>query len=219
MLLAASSKGARTHDLQARLSPSSDLPPAREVARRRAPAGRLGWPRPGTDPGTRVHQSARCRRFGWRKKDPFVRTAGAVASAAGPCTGRVMPSTLHRRGARSEPRCALRMRQIELGRFLLTEAWYKAFEVAERYDVHEQTLYKGAPVGHPLYPVATAEGTGERPRIMFSREAIEAADRARLLFYKTTPSWHQMMRSDAPAPPRRSAAAVIAEAERGNDPA
>ena len=130
-----------------------------------------------------------------------------------------MPSTLHRRGARSEPRCALRTRQIELGRFLLTEAWYKAFEVAERYDVYEQTLYKGAQVGHPLYPVATAEGTGERPRIKFSREAIEACDRARLLFYKTTPSWHEMMRINEPAPPRRSAAAVIAAGEPRKSPA
>ena len=115
------------------------------------------------------------------------------------------------------------MRQIELGRFLLKKAWYTAIEVAERYDVHDQTVYKGARLGEALYPVSTAvvtaEGTGERPRILFSREAIEAADRARLLFYKTTPSWHQMMRSDAPAPPRRSAAAVIAETERGNDPA
>jgi hypothetical protein len=111
------------------------------------------------------------------------------------------------------------MREIELGRFLLSEAWYKAFEVAERYAVHEQVFFKGVRVGHALYPVATAEGTGERPRIKFSREAIEACDRARLLFYKTTPSWHEMMRSDAPAPHRRSAAAVIAEAERGKGPA
>ena len=111
------------------------------------------------------------------------------------------------------------MRHIELGRFLLTEAWYKAFEVAERYDVHEQTLYKGAPVGHPLYPVATAEGTGERPRIKFSREAIEACDWARLLSYKTTPSWHEMMRINEPAPPRGSAAAVIAAGEPSKSPA
>ena len=142
-----------------------------------------------------------------------------------------MATAIYHRDAKSEPRCARRMRAIELGRFLLTKAWYTAIEVAERYDVHDQTVYKGARLGQALYPVATAvvtadttavvtaEGTGERPRIKFSREAIEACDRARLLFYKTTPSWHQMMRSDAPAPRRRSAAAVIAEAERGNGPA
>ena len=126
-----------------------------------------------------------------------------------------MVITVYHRGAKSEPRCALRMRQIELGRFPLTQAWYKAVEVAVRYDVHEQTFFKGARVGHALYPVATAEGTGDKPRIKFSREAIEACDRARLLFYKTTPSWHEMMRSDVPAPPRRSAAAVVAEGEVG----
>ena len=112
------------------------------------------------------------------------------------------------------------MRQIELGQFRLTEAWYRAFEVAERYDVHEQTLYKGARIGHPLYPVATAVGTGKRPRIQFSREAIEACDRDRLLFYKKTPSWYEMMGLDASlAPRRRSAAAVIAEGEVGKGPA
>ena len=130
-----------------------------------------------------------------------------------------MAITMYHRGAKSEPRCALRMRQIELRRFPLTQAWYTAFEVAERYEVHFQTLYKGARVGHALYPVATAEGTGDKPRIKFSREAIEACDRARLLFYKTTPSWHEMMRSDVPAPPRRSAAAVVAEGQRGKGPA
>ena len=130
-----------------------------------------------------------------------------------------MPSTLHRRGARSEPRCALRMRQIELGRFPLKEAWYSAIEVAERYDVHDQTLFKGARVGHALYPVATAVGTGRRPRIQFSREAIEACDRARLLFYKTTPSWHDLLKINEPAPRRRSAAAVMAAGKPRKDPA
>lgn len=112
------------------------------------------------------------------------------------------------------------MREIELGRFLLTEAWYKALDVAERYDVHEQTFFKDVLVGHALYPVATAEGTGERPRIKFSREAIEACDRARLLFYKTTPSWQQMTGSDpSSVPRRRSAAAVIAAGEPPKGPA
>ena len=115
------------------------------------------------------------------------------------------------------------MRMIELGRQTLVKEWYTAFEVADRYEVHFQTVYKGARPGQALYPVATAvvtaKGTGKKPRIMFSREAIEACDRARLLFYKTTPSWHEMMRSNVPAAPRRSAAAVIAEAERGNGPA
>lgn len=112
------------------------------------------------------------------------------------------------------------MRQIELRRFPLTQAWYTALEVAERYEVHFQTLYKGARDGHALYPVATAEGTGVRSRIKFSREAIEACDRARLLFYKKTPSWYEMMGLDASlAPRRRSAAAVIAEGEVGKGPA
>lgn len=132
--------------------------------------------------------------------------------------GRVMSITTHYRDAKSERRCARRMRVIELGQFRLQRPWYSVFEVAERYEVHFQTLYKGARVGHALYPVTTAEGKGPRSRIKFSREAIEACDRARLLFYKTTPSWHEMMGFDASlAPPRRSAAAVIAESERRND--
>lgn len=109
---------------------------------------------------------------------------------------------------------------IELGRQPLVKEWYTAFEVAERYEVHFQVVYRGARLGNPLYPVATAKGTGKRPPIEFSREAIEASDRARLLFYKTTPSWQQMTGSDpSSVPPRRSAAAVIAEAERGKGPA
>lgn len=111
------------------------------------------------------------------------------------------------------------MREVELRRIPLTQAWYTAFEVAERYEVHFQSVYKGARVGHALYPVATAAGKGPRSRIKFSREAIEVCDRARLLFYKTTPSWHEMIESDASlAPPRRSAAAVIAEDERRKGP-
>lgn len=130
-----------------------------------------------------------------------------------------MSITTHYRGAKSGRRCAGRMRAIELGQFRLKLAWYTAFEVAERYEVHFQTVYKGARLGDELYPVATAEGTGKRPRIKFSREAIEACDRARLLFYKTTPSWHEMMRINDPAPPRRSAAAVIAAGEPRKGPA
>jgi len=131
-----------------------------------------------------------------------------------------MSITTYHRGAKSEPRCACRMRRIELGKFPLEPRLYTAFEVAERYEVHFQTLYKGARVGHALYPVPTAEGKGPRSRIKFSRAAIEACDQARLLFYKTTPSWHQMMGSDSSlAPPRRSAAAVIAEREHREGPA
>lgn len=125
-----------------------------------------------------------------------------------------MAITTHYRGRKSEPRCALRMRLIELGRFPLDKAWYTPLEVADRYEVHVQSVYDGIRIGHALYPVAHAVGDGPRPRRQFSREAVEACDRARLLFYRTTPSWFELTGSDSSsAPPRRSAAEVITAAE------
>ena len=122
---------------------------------------------------------------------------------------------MHYRGCKSELRCARRMRLIAQGRFPLEEAWYTALEAANRYEVHVQSVYDGIRFGHALYPVAVASGDGPRPRRQFSREAIKACDRTRLLLYKTTPSWHEEAGFDASrAPPRRSAATVIAEHEQ-----
>jgi len=190
-----------TDDPLPRHASSSDPLAAVEITRRRAPIG-FGWPWPRA--AERVQKVATTR--------SVVRGPGAIAI---PCQGGLMAITMHHRGCKSELRCARRMRLIEQGRFPLNDAWYTALEVADRYEVHVQSVYDGIRFGHALYPVADAKGDGPRPRRQFSLEAIEACDRARLLFYKTTPSWHEMTGSDASrAPPRRSAAAVIAEDER-----
>lgn len=112
----------------------------------------------------------------------------------------------------SEFRCAQRMKFIRNGGHPLTEANYTVLDVAERYDVHRDTAYKGIRSGDPMFPEARPTGYGRRPRLVISREAIEICDRNRLAFYRTTPSWHDNFVPGSPAaPPRRSARAVIAE--------
>jgi hypothetical protein len=120
----------------------------------------------------------------------------------------------HPRGP-SELVCSFRMREIELGRHPLSQDWYSAWDVAERYGVNVQSVYDGIREAHVLFPQSEVTGNGSRPRRRFSREAIEACDQRRLWFYKTTPSWHAKFVPGAPAaPPRRSAEVVIAEAKR-----
>ena len=189
------------NDPISRLASSHDPLAAVQITRSRAAIG-FGWPCPRA--AERVQKAAIAR--------SVVRGPGAFAI---PCQGGLMAITTHYRGARSEPRCARKMRLIEQGKFPLEKSWFKAREVSERYEVNLQSVYDGGRVGHVLYPECVADGVGKRPRIKFSREAIEACDRRRLVFYKTTPSWYQMRKNDASlAPPRRSAAAVIAEDER-----
>ena len=69
-----------------------------------------------------------------------------------------MAITMYYRGAKSERRCALRMRQIELGSYRLDKPWCTPLEVADRYEVHVQSVYDGIRFGHALYPMAHAVG-------------------------------------------------------------
>lgn len=112
----------------------------------------------------------------------------------------------------SERWCAAAMRSILAGRYPLGGDDLTAEQVAERYRVHRDTVYKGVRSGSPLFPVASRKGRGPKAPLRFSPAAVAEADRNRIAFYKTTPSWHDLFGDGATAaPPRRSAKAVIAE--------
>ena len=48
---------------------------------------------------------------------------------------------------------------------------YEPVDVAERYDVHRDTVNRGVRRGDPLYPDAVLLGNGCKPRLMVTREA------------------------------------------------
>lgn len=95
------------------------------------------------------------------------------------------------RNPNSEVACALRMREIEIKAkwMTLSKPFYDVHEVAERYYVHVQTVYRGMKAKDPMYPFPETIGNGPRPRLRVSREALEACDQRRIQFYRTTPSW------------------------------
>lgn len=95
--------------------------------------------------------------------------------------------------------CAQRMREIEAGVRPLDQASYDAHEVAERYGVHVNTVYRCMKGNDPLYPYPQPLGIGPRPRLSASKEQVEACDQRRLVFYKTTPSWLPPLSPQRPA--------------------
>ena len=114
------------------------------------------------------------------------------------------------RNAASERRCAARMYLIMRGGRPLQDEQYNVDELAERYLVHVGTVYRGVRLESPLFPRATRIGTGPRAWLYFTATAIEACDRNRIRFYRTTPSWHDLYGEGASAAPaRRSAKALI----------
>lgn len=112
----------------------------------------------------------------------------------------------------SERKCAQRMHSIDAGCNFLHYDEYEVAEVAERYGVHRDTAYRGIRRHDPMYPDAVPQGNGSKPRLVVSREAIEACDARRIAFYKTTPSWLYLEGLDFMSPPpRRSARALMAD--------
>lgn len=116
----------------------------------------------------------------------------------------------------SEMRCARHMFLILRGHYPLDQDVYNPDDIAARYGVRPDTVYRAVRAGDPLYPVAYRKGVGPKAWLFFSREAVEKCDRDRLAFYRTTPSWHaKYMANPTPAPPRRAAKVVIAEVGKG----
>jgi hypothetical protein len=111
----------------------------------------------------------------------------------------------------SEQRCARRMRLIEQGHLPVDTNEYGVGDIAERYEVHRDTVYKGVRAQSPLFPQGSRKGSGPKAWLYFSPEAILACDLRRIAFYRTTPSWHEYFGKGASAAPaRRSAKALIA---------
>ena len=111
----------------------------------------------------------------------------------------------------SECTCAQRMYEILAGYHQLTYDEYDVSEVAERYGVHRDTVYRGVRRGDPMYPDAVGIGNGVKPRLVVSVEALRASDFRRLAFYKTTPSWQKLIGLEfTKPPPRQSARSVLA---------
>lgn len=102
------------------------------------------------------------------------------------------------------------MHGIMRGRFPLDFDVFTVNDIAERYDVHRDSVYKGIRAGSPLFPRAGRKGAGPKAWLHFTLESIRTCDQNRLTFYKTTPSWHELFGAGASAAPvRRSATKVI----------
>jgi hypothetical protein len=112
----------------------------------------------------------------------------------------------------SERRCAHRMHLIMQGRRELDGGIYTVGEIAERYDVHRDTVYKGIRAGSPLFPQAGRKGAGPKAWLHFTTESIETSDRNRIAFYKRTPSWHDLFGAGASGAPARRAAKQVIQA-------
>lgn len=84
--------------------------------------------------------------------------------------------------------------------------------MAERYDVHRDTVYKSIRAGSPLFPQANRTGAGPKAWLRFNAEAIRKSDWNRVAFYKTTPSWHELFGKGAAAAPVRLAATKVIQA-------
>ena len=113
----------------------------------------------------------------------------------------------------SERRCAQRMYAIKLGRIPVEGGDYTVDEVAERYDVHRDTVYKGVRACSLLFPQADRKGAGPKAWLHFTSKSVETSDQFRIAFYETTPSWHEFFGDGASAAPARRAAAKLFKTE------
>ncbi len=114
------------------------------------------------------------------------------------------------RNTESERRCAERMLAIQRGWYPIDSDEFSVDEIADRYQVHRDTVYKGVRSGSPLFPKATRKRTGPKAWLYFSSEDVRDCDQNRIAFYQTTPSWKVLTGQEAKAaPPRRSAKEVL----------
>lgn len=111
------------------------------------------------------------------------------------------------------------MYSILQGNHAIQDAEYDVTDIAERYCLHRDTVYKGVRAGSPLLPKPHRKGVGPRAWLYFSADAVQTCDRNRIYFYMTTPSWHELFGDGASAaPPRRSAIEVVS-AQQSKRPA
>lgn len=109
----------------------------------------------------------------------------------------------------SEVICAQHMLSIAEGRHPLLEDEYLIEDVAHRYGVTRDAVYRGIRKGSPLYPRAVKEGKGPKGWLLITRKAMEACDKRRLKFYKTTPSWQKLKGLDGKKLPKRVSAKAL----------
>ncbi len=116
----------------------------------------------------------------------------------------------------SELRCARHMFLVMRGHYELDQDEYTVDDIAIRYGVRADTVYRAVRAGDPLYPAAHRKGQGLKAWLYFSRATVAQCDQDRLAFYKTTPSWKRLHGEEAgSASPRRAAHVVIAESKAG----
>lgn len=86
---------------------------------------------------------------------------------------------------------------------------YTVEEIAARYGVTRDAVYRGIRKRSPLYPLAVKQGNGTKAWLVITGEAVESCDARRIAFYKTTPSWLKLEGLDWVKPPKRMAANVM----------
>ena len=109
----------------------------------------------------------------------------------------------------SEVVCAQRMHSIARGGSPLSYPDYTVEDIAHRYGVTRDAVYRGIRKGSPLYPTAKREGSGPRAPLIVTRAAMEACDARRVEFYMTTPSWLKLEGLDWVKPPQRRSARTM----------
>ena len=75
-----------------------------------------------------------------------------------------------------ERRCAERMLSIQRGWFPIDDGEWSVDDIADRYQVHRDTVYKGVRSGSPLFPKASRKGTGPKAWLYFAPEDIRECD-------------------------------------------
>ncbi|MES2785759.1 MAG: hypothetical protein V4684_09870 [Pseudomonadota bacterium] len=106
----------------------------------------------------------------------------------------------------SEVVCTNQMRQIETGGDPIQDELYNVHDVALRYGVTRDAVYRGVRQVNPLYPKPKRQGKGPKPALFFKPAAVKACDHRRIQFYKQTPSWRKFEGLEWEKPPKRISA-------------
>lgn len=114
----------------------------------------------------------------------------------------------------SEVICAKHMRSIAAGHDPVEDYDYYVDDVAERYGVTCDTVYRGIRRGSPLYPEAYRREKGPKAVLVITPGALKACDGRRIKFYETTPSWFKLEGRDWDKPPARKSARALLGAVR-----